>query len=127
MALKLKSAAFKNNQLKTNANAVSVVFLVPDGDDFQVGYCVKVVDKNNTARYWGGKVQSIAGDRKATARLKYQVDHCTNVPEAMDQDATAAVLPMGGKDDTTDVSVTITNPTSGDKSTVDTTGVSVLP
>jgi hypothetical protein len=129
MPVKLKAATFDNNELKKTGT--SVVHLEPDtgSEAFQAGFCVKVVNKSNTAQYWGGKVQSVGGAGKAMARLKYQVGHCTNVPEAADRDdAKGGSPPRGTPDDTTDVSVTIDNTsTVGDKSTVDTTSVKILP
>ena len=65
---------------------------------------------------------------KAMARLKYQKDHCENVPEDTDQDDAKGSPPRGTKDETTDVSVTITNPnTPTDTSTVETKDVKLLP
>jgi hypothetical protein len=133
MAIILKTATFRNNELRTNTNATSVVDLEPDtgSDPFRRGFCVKVVEMvrgKPTDRYWGGIVQVVTNG-KAMARLKYQVGHCTDVPEAAAQDDAKGGDPPRGKPlDTTDVAVTIDNTsTAGDTSTVNTRDVSVLP
>lgn len=122
MPPKVKSVTFKNGKLKTKGT--TVVHLEPDGDDFKDDYCVKVAVTGDSTKYWGGKVQSIGNDKKAMALLKYQVTPCTDNAKTADQDDDKD---DGGPRDTTDVSVTITNPTTSETSPVFPTSVTVLP
>lgn len=124
MPLILDVVTFANNTLKTNGTTSAKLKPADAGDDFAATLCVKVVDQRNPARYWGGRLKEVAGGRVWRANLRYLADKCADHPDLTDSDDDKGdPKPV----DTTDVSVTIVNPTTGDASTVPTRNVTVLP